>query len=78
VVICDCQALHMPRRQTDHIGTSEQSCEICGHQGLAVVRSHTVRRGLARLKPNWDEEARTYRICSACGMRYRVERGEPI
>ena len=65
-------------RFTEQIGTTERTCDICGHAGLLVTRSRARRRGAARVNPRFDPEERTYELCPECGVRYRVEDGQRV
>ncbi len=58
------------RRLIGHTGTT---CSLCGHRGLALTESRFLRRGLDRLRPGFDPDARVYELCGDCGAKHAVE-----
>ncbi len=55
------------------IGRTESRCSLCGHQGLVLTGSRVLRRGLDRLHPRFDADARLYERCDGCGVKHSVE-----
>ncbi len=55
------------------IGRTGSTCGLCGHQGLVLIESRLVRRGLSRLYPRFDDQHRVYELCEGCGAKHAVE-----
>ena len=60
-------------RERRAIGHTTTTCGLCGHQGLVLTESWTVRRGLARLRLSFDADRRVYELCDGCGAKHAVE-----
>ena len=66
------------RRERENVGVRAGRCGICGAEGVAVVESRRVRRGLAVLNPRWDPRVRTYELCGSCGAKRLLDDGEAV
>jgi hypothetical protein len=68
----------MAQRTREQVGVRGARCGICGAEGVAVIESRRVRRGLAVLNPRWDPRVRTYELCGSCGAKRLLEDDEEI
>ena len=58
-------------RQRTVLGPSTRPCSLCGGADVVLVETRLARRGLAHLRPRWDQRVRTYDECRACGAQSR-------
>lgn len=73
-----CDFVAVVRRRVQETGTVDKTCDICGHVGLRLVETHSVRRGAALLNPGFKADRHSYELCGGCGVRYRVKNGVRI
>jgi hypothetical protein len=66
------------RRKRVHVGTSGETCGLCGRRELPVVRSQRVRRGLDLVHPRFDLALRFYTLCPGCGARRDLDDGSAL
>lgn len=57
-----------PVRQRETVGHGQRPCALCGGD-VVVVRTWSVRRGLARLNPAFDPHEHRYELCRGCGAK---------
>ena len=72
------QHAEVTQRVRQQMGIRAGRCGICGADGLTVVESRRVRRGMAVLDPRWDPGVRTYELCGSCGAKRYLEDDEAV
>lgn len=63
------------RRKRMQVGSSGETCGLCGRRELQVIRSHRVRRAVDLVRPRFDKELRIYTLCPDCGARADLSGG---